>query len=355
MKAVVLRSANDLAVLDVPLPILKPGWALVRVTHCGICGSDIRYFRGDNPWAKQTLGRHIANPKNIILGHEITGIVAEIGPGVPDNLIGKRVAVLAFGTCGVCVHCRRGEEHLCERTQHLGHGAGWEDLDYYYGGMAEYVPVDHKWLVPLPDQVSNEAGALLDPLGVAVHAVRKTNIQDGDTILVVGGGAVGQLVIQVAKAIANAQVVLVDLCKPVLEVATRMGADAAFTPDLRELSESVMGLSGGYGCRAIIDTVGASLGDYLPLLARGGTYVIMTVTDELQKLHTISLAGERALVSSCNFRFSEYYEGLSLLQGCKIKPAPVITHRFHLSNAIEAFRTAENKSETGAVKVMLYT
>lgn len=355
MKAVVLRSTNDLAVLDVPLPKLRPGWALVKVTHCGICGSDIRYLRGDNPWAKQTLGTHIPNPKNIILGHEVTGIVAEAGPGVPADLLGKRVAVLAFGTCGACVHCRRGDEHLCENTRHLGHGAGWEQLDYYYGGMAEFVPVESEWLVPLPEQVSNEAGVLLDPLGVAVHAVRKTSIHDEDTVLIIGGGAVGQLIIQVIKAIANVRVVLVDLCEQILRIAVKMGSDAAFVPTSPQLRAATLELSNGYGCRAIIDTVGAPLQQYLPLLGRGGTYVTMTVTEEPQQLRTIHLAGERSLASSCNFRLGEYYEGLSLLQRGKIDATPIITHQFHLEQAVEAFRTAENKLETGAVKVILRT
>lgn len=355
MKAVVLSSANNLVVTDVPIPEIKPGWVLVRTTHCGICGSDLRYLRGDNPWAKQTLGVHRPNPENIILGHEVTGIVSEVGAGVSPELVGKRVAIIAFGTCGTCIHCRRGDEHLCENTRHLGHGAGWEELEYYYGGMAEYVPVEADWVVPLPENVSNEIGALLDPLGVAVHAVRKLHLQDEDTVLIIGGGAVGQLAIQVDKAAADVYTVLVDFCPSALSVARQMGADATFSPETSELREAVMEASSGAGAQAIIDTIGAPLGKYLPLLARGGTYVTLTVTSEPNDFVTARLAGERSILSSCNFRFAEYYEGLALLQEDKIEVSPVITHRFHLEDAIEAFQTAENKHESGAVKVVLYT
>lgn len=354
MNAVVLRSTNDLAVLDIPVPDIRPGWALVRVTHCGICGSDIRYAHGDNPWAKQTLGEHKPNPNNIILGHEVTGIVESVSQELEEDIIGKRVAILAFGTCGSCTHCRRGEEHLCENTRHLGHGAGWENLEFYYGGMAEYVPVEIGWLVPLPENVTNEAGVLLDPLGVAVHAVRKAKIEDGDTILIIGGGAVGQLAISVAKVLADVNVVLVDLCDSVLHIAQKIGADAAVNPTSTNPGEVVADISKGAGARAVIDTVGASLNKYLPLLARGGTYVTMTVTDEPQEFKTISLAGERCIVASCNFQLEDYYYGLELLQKGAIESSHIITHRFPLEQAIDAFWTAENKDKTGAVKVVLY-
>ena len=361
MKAVVLRQTNDLAVLDVPMPEIGPGWARVRVTHCGICGSDVRYLHGDNPWAKQTLGEKHENPTNIILGHEVTGQVEDVGEGCDSCMIGKRVAILAFGTCGECVHCKRGEEHLCAQTQHLGHGAGWgaDDVSGFdpksrnIGGMAEYVPVQSRWLVPLPDSVSNEAGALLDPLGVAVHGVRKASLQDGDMLLVIGGGAVGQLAIQVAKAFADVRVVLVDLCDPVLDVARRMGADHALSPCAGSVPEVVRSLTAGLGARAILDTIGAPLDEYLPVLARGGRYITMTVNDKPQEFRTVSLAGERSIASSCNFQYPDYYEALSLLELGKVDGSPIITRRFPLADAVEAFRVAEDKSESGAVKVML--
>jgi len=353
VKAVVLRSTNHLAVLDVPMPEIAPGWALVRMTHCGICGSDIRYLHGDNPWAKQTLGEKHDNPTNIILGHEVTGVVERVGEGCSGELVGKRVAILAFGTCGECAHCRRGEENLCADTQHLGHGAGWGASDYYYGGMAEYVPVNSRWLVELPDSVTNEAGALLDPLGVAVHGVRKTRLQDGDTLLIVGGGAVGQLAIQVAKALAEVRVVLVDLCEAVLDVARRMGADLALNPARDDVAAALRETTDDLGPRAILDTVGAPLGDYIPLLARGGVYVTMTVTDQPQEIKTVMLAGERSISSSCNFQYAGYHEALALLEQGKVDGSPIIAHRFPLADAIEAFRIAEDKSASGAVKVLL--
>lgn len=353
MKAVVLRKANDLTVCEVPVPQPSPDQVLVRTTHCGICGSDIRYLHGDNPWAKQTLGEKHTNPPNIILGHEVTGVVEKVGSQCDASLLGKRVAILAFGTCGKCVHCRRGEEHLCAETQHLGHGAGWGESNYYYGGMAEYVPVYEKWLVPLPETVSNEAGALLDPLGVAVHGVKRANVRKDDVVLIMGGGAVGVLAASVARSRGAEYIVLLDICDSVLSVAERMGADYAVNPLREDVADLIKDLSGGCGAGAIIDTVGAPLATYLPLLARGGTYVTMTVTSDSQDFKAILLAGERTITSSCNFQYSDYWEALSLLENSGIDFCSIITHRFAVDDALEAFQVAEDKAATGAVKVMI--
>lgn len=353
MLAVVLRKTDQLALLDVPVPTIAPDQALVRMTHCGICGSDIRYLRGENPWAKQTLGEIHTSPGNMILGHEVTGVVEQVGDECDPCLIGRRVALLAFGTCGECFFCRRGEEHLCPNTQHLGHGAGWGESEYYYGGMAEYVPVYGKWLVPLPDSVSNEAGAVLDPLGVAVHGLRAGRMHEGDTVLVIGCGPVGALAVQVAKAAGAASVVAVDPSEGAARIARESGADYALDPGTDSVASAIAEASSGMGARVVLDTIGAELNLYLPLLARGGRYITMTVTDDHQDFRTILLAGERSVASSCNFQYPDYYEALSLLESGVVDGTAIITHRFPLAGALEAFRVAEEKSSTGAVKVVL--
>lgn len=353
MKAVVLRGPGDLALLEVPEPEIHEGYALVKMTHCGICGSDIRYLKGDNPWAKQTLGEKHVNPLNIILGHEASGIVEAVGPDVTKDLIGKRVALIAFGTCGVCDYCKRGEEHLCPDTQHLGHGAGWGESQYYYGGMAEKVPIPAKWLAELPSEVSNEAASLLDPLGVAVHGTRKARVQKGDSLLVIGCGPVGVLASPVAHYLGSSFVACVDVTQSALNVALKAGADYAANAQEEGVTEGLLQANGGRKYRAILDTIGAPLSVYLPLLERGGTYVTMTVTEDVQPIQTQWLAGERAIVSSCNFQMEDYDLAMALLKEGIVKAEPTITHSFPLSQAMEAFRVAEGKDVSGAVKVVI--
>jgi len=353
MKAVVLRGPGDLALLNVPEPSCPPGHAIVRMTHCGICGSDVRYLHGDNPWAKQTLGEKRPNPSNIILGHEATGVVERVAPDVDTAWIGKRVALIAFGTCGECEYCRSGREQLCPNTQHLGHGAGWADSPYCYGGMAERVPIQAAWLRKLPDSVGNLEASVLDPLGVAVHGVGRTGVRAGQSLLVVGAGPVGVLAVPVARHRGAARVVVTDLNDSALAVAQRMGADSVLLATGGDLQARARDANGGRLYDAILDTVGAPLGLYLPLLERGGTMVTMTVRETEEPFPTKLLAGERTLTSSCNFRFDEYEEAVRLLESGAVDPLPMITHRYPLTEALEAFRVAENKDASGAVKVVL--
>ena len=156
-----------------------------------------------------------------------------------------------------------------------------------------------------------------------------------------------------AKAKGASKIVLTDICAPVLDVACKMGADCVLNAATDDIKSAVMDLSRGFGARSILDTIGANLNEYLPLLARGGTYVTMTVTDKPQDFRTVALAGERSITSSCNFQYPDYYEAISLLDQGKVDAASVITHRFPLADAVEAFRVAEDKMATGAVKVVL--
>ena len=139
MKAVVLRQPRQLDWADVPEPRLTAEHdVLIQVEACGICGSDLRYWQGDNPWALHTLGRHVPNPPNIILGHEYAGVVAKVNSPAYGHLLGRRVGVQSFRTCGKCDFCCSGSQNLCRNTIHMGHAQGWGQMDYYLGAYAEY-------------------------------------------------------------------------------------------------------------------------------------------------------------------------------------------------------------------------
>ena len=139
MKAVVLERPQVLTYKEIPVWPLEeyddPDFVLVKVASCGICGSDYRYFLGENPWAQHTLGKFVENPANIVLGHEIAGEVVAVLSEKNASLLGQRVAILSYVTCGKCFDCRSGRRHLCVNTIHIGHGQGWGKRDYYPGHM----------------------------------------------------------------------------------------------------------------------------------------------------------------------------------------------------------------------------
>ena len=128
--SVILKKPHVLAVENIPIPAIAGPSVRVRMQACGICGSDARYYQGDNPWSLHTLGKNLPSPPDMVLGHEVAGIVHE---GKKE----RRVAILAYKSCGKCAQCLAGRENLCSATEHLGHSAGWKDMRYNPGGMAE--------------------------------------------------------------------------------------------------------------------------------------------------------------------------------------------------------------------------
>lgn len=353
MKAIVLRDREHLEIADVPKPPLPSDQVMVRVTDCGICGSDIRYLHGDNPWSQHTLGEIRDNPRNIILGHEVAGIVDEVGQGADRSLLGRRVAVLCFKVDGTCWWCRHGEEELCPNTQHMGHGAGWGFQEYYYGGMAEFVPVWATHVFPLPDHVSTAEATLLDGLAVSVHALEIARIRPTESTLVVGTGALGLLAVQTLKVYGCTNIICADLDDTHLDWGTSLGADHAVNCDTDDLRKAVDRFTDGIGARVIIDTVGRPLEEILPLLARGGRLVNLAVHDYREDSRQIWLAGQRKVMTSANFKYSEWPIALELLFSGRVKVEPLVTHRYPISNGLEAFRAADRKDESGAIKVII--
>ncbi len=356
MQALVLRGPDDLAVLDVPQPLAGRGEVLVRVRSCGICGSDLRYWRGHNPWARQTLGIDAPNPPNMILGHEISGEIAEVGEGVDPSRIGERVALLAYKGCGICRYCRSGQENLCENTLHLGHGAGWTARDYYPGGMAEYCPAWSEMAYRIPETISYDEATLLDGLGVAVRAVARAQLRPMENVVVLGAGPIGLLILQVAQAYGARQVLCTEISEASMEIAWASGADGVLDARQGRIVEAVREATQGHGADVVWDTVGheETLRDGLRMLARGGRLVALAIKPEEVRFDATLLSGERTITTTANSPYPDFQRAIDLMAAGKVNVGPMITHAFPLSQALEAFATAEDRANTGAVKVIIH-
>ncbi len=349
MTAVVLHAPNDLKVEQVPVPQVRPGEVLLKVGACGICGSDLRYLVGENPWAKHTLGYQHPNPPDMILGHEIGGTVMTGGNE-------RRVGVLSFRTCGECRYCRTGRPNLCPNTQHLGHGAGWEGQNP--GGMAQYCPVWEDHLFDLPDEIGLDEATFLDGLGVAVHAVAQTAIVASSPVLILGAGPIGLTIAQVAVAQGAGRVVVTDVYDTPLECARELGLGPCLNvagAEPEAVGAELSSAAGEDGFIAAFDTTGqaAVQQQALAALDRGGTLVAMAGIAEGLTLGQSSLAGERRLMTCSNNLVEDFEVGLRLLVSGKVRVKPMITHTYALQEAERAFATALNKHETGAIKVIL--
>lgn len=357
MKALVLRSPGDLTVMDVPKMAPKPGQVLVRVSRCGICGSDIRYFHGENPWAKQTLGQEIPNPPNIILGHEFVGVVEAVADPEDSYLIGKRVGVNTFITCGRCAFCRNGQENLCPQTRHLGHGQGWGQMEFYPGGMSEWCPAFANQIYELPDHVTDEQATFLDPMIASLHAVDVGAPKPLDRVAVLGAGPIGLLIAQFAKVYGAVRTFISDLAPENLAAAKAVGVDIAYhaAGEGRGFRETVLAETGGAGADVVFNTVGSqeSIEDSLAMLKKGGTCVLLATKEKDIRFPALMLSGERTLKTSANAHYSDFPRALDLLATRKVLVEPLISHRFPLSRGREAFEVGCNKDTSGAIKIIL--
>ena len=353
MKAVVLRQPRQLEWTEVPEPQLSTELeVLIEVAACGICGSDLRYWEGENPWALHTLGYHVPNPPNIILGHEYAGTVVRVNSPAQEHWLGQRVGVQAYRTCGRCNFCRAGSQNLCPNTIHMGHAQGWGEMDYYPGAYAEYCLGWADLLYPIPDPVSFEEAAMADVVCVAVHAVRRPAVL-GDEVLCIGGGPVGLSIAQVARARGARRVFVSEPSLSAQAVLRCFDYINVIDPSAVSLAD---GLARG-GVRRVLsvfDTVGSGpiIAEAASLLAERGTYVNLAVHDAPVALNAAALGSERTLTSSSNAFYSDVREAYDLICSGRVNVKPMITHRIPLKDCALGFELLR-RSPKEAFKVVL--
>jgi 2-desacetyl-2-hydroxyethyl bacteriochlorophyllide A dehydrogenase len=357
MKALVLKTVEKLEVMDVPMPKLEPGLVLVKVSKCGVCGSDVRYFHGENPWAKQTLRKEIPNPPNIILGHELTGAVVDAYHDADRGLIGKRVGINCFINCGRCHFCRIGLENLCRQTIHLGHGQGWGKREFYPGGMAEYCQAFASQVYELSDRVTDEQATFLDPIIAALHAVDVAGPQLLDQTAIQGAGPIGLLIAQLAKLHGSKCVAISDIADVNLAVAKATGVDHVVNvaDGKQSLLDLVMKVTDGLGAQRVFNTIGSSgsILESLRMLANAGVVVLMATKEKEFAVPSLLISGERAIKTSANAMLSDFSRAVDLLETGMLKVDPLVTHRFPLSRALDAFAVACSKDQNGAIKIVI--
>lgn len=217
MKAFVVTGPGKCSVQDVEPPAARPGEVVVDVARVGVCGTDVEFFTGEMAYLHDG---HAAYPMR--LGHEWCGVVRAVGPGVEEAWLGRRVSGDTMLGCGRCDRCRSGRQHLCEDRFELGISGGKP------GALAEQVAVPASSLVALPDSVDDTAGAMVEPGGNALRAVRSADLRTGGRLLVLGPGTIGTLAAQFARA-AGAEVHVLGEREPSLSFARSLGIDGVWT------------------------------------------------------------------------------------------------------------------------------
>lgn len=355
MLAAVLVEPSRIEVRDIPDPEPGADEVVVKIKACGICGSDLRYFHGENPWVIQTLGYDKPNPPNMILGHEVSGEIVEVGAGISRSRVGQRVVLLAYRGCGSCHFCLRGRENLCRDTQHIGHGAGWKAGESNPGGMAEFNSIWADKAYPLPETVSFEEATLLDGGGVALRAVGKAGVFPGAAVFVIGCGPIGTLIGLICKAYGARWVGASDIYEKALEIAGTLGLDGTLSAEPQHIKAAVTDATGGNGADFVFETAyrKETQALALELLAPGGTALFLAGIKAELTLPAKSLAGERSITTSANFRYKDFQTIIDLTASGRVPLQGMVTHRFPLSQVAQAFRVMEKKEKHGALKIVL--
>jgi L-iditol 2-dehydrogenase len=341
MKALVLEEYNKFVYKDMPVPEIGAKEVLIEVKACGICGSDVHGMDGSS-------GRR--NPP-LIMGHEASGVIVKTGERVKDFSEGERVTFDSTIYCGECFYCRQGLINLCDNRRVLGVAP----KEYrQHGAFAEYVAVPDHILYRLPDGLSFEQAAMVEPVSIAFHAVALTPISLNDSVVVIGAGMVGIFVIQALRAAGCGKIIAVDLEQNKLDLALKLGADHALQAGKVDVAEEVLKLTDNRGATLAVEVVGntAAVNTAISSLRKGGALTIVgnlapTVDFPLQEVVTRQIS-VRGSCSSCG----EYPACLDMIARGTINVDALISEVAPLAEGADWFKRLYSQ-EQGLMKVIL--
>jgi L-iditol 2-dehydrogenase len=341
MKALLLSSYNDLQLEEMQAPVPARDELLIRVAACGICGSDVHGYDGSS-------GRRIPP---IVMGHEAAGTVEAVGPDVRGFAYGDRVTFDSTVYCGVCNFCREGMVNLCNNRQVIGVSCG----EYRRAGaFAEFLTVPARIAYHLPDGLSFEEAAMLEAVSVALHGVAVSEMAGGESVLVIGAGMIGLLLLQAARVAGSSRVYVADVDETRLKLAQELGADHVIHGSGGALVEETLRLTEGSGVDLVLEAVGReeTIAAGIDCVRKGGTVTLVgnispQIALPLQKV----VSRQIRLQGSCASA-GEYPQAMDLIAKGKIKVAPLITAVAPLSDGPAWFNRLHAR-EPNLMKVVL--
>ncbi len=350
MKAAMFYGGKDIRVEEVPTPVPGPGEALVKITAAGICGSDLHGYRvkPEKPWI----------PFPHTTGHELTGVVADVGPGVTKVTVGQRVGVepLHLIGCGQCRWCRQGHYHACPVR-----GRNPDGSVRHSSGFAEYDVAPENNLYVLPDAVSTDAAAILDVYACAIHTIHRVHAYPSHTVVVVGPGPIGISIAEAYRALGARQVIMLGTGDHALGLAKTFACDHIINTINVDPVQAVKDLTGGEGADVVIEAVGGHASTFatcMAMLAKQGTLGIIGMYQELQTLDTALAMQKEIEISWINSYAAwngvpEFQITLDWIVSGRFQPERMITHKVPLDKIAEGFALATNRRESKAVKVLV--
>ena len=343
MRAVVLNGPNDFAPTDIPKPVIGDNDMLLEMKKAAICGTDMRILAG-------TKTKGVRYPS--VIGHEMCGVIAEVGKNVTGFQVGDKVSIANVIPCGSCPACLAGRENACMNRKAIGYE--------FNGGFEEYVLIPEIAIksgnvIKLPEDVSFTAGALIEPLSCCIRGLKNAGTGFNDTVLIVGAGPIGLMHMQLSKIAGAKQVIVSEPNEMRREVALELGADRVVDPTKENLEQIIKDATGGMGADVIVMAIGvpALVNSTLKLCKKGGTVNLVAgfagtgeCTIEVNTIHynEINVNGSTA------YKRADYLEAADMVITKKINLDKIATHTFKIDEFQDAYEMC--KSGQG-LKVMI--
>jgi L-iditol 2-dehydrogenase len=324
MRTSVLTAKRSLTVEDRPLPVVAPDEVLIKVAAVGVCGSDVHYFR------EGKIGGFVVDSP-LVLGHEASGRIVAVGADVPADRVGQRVAIEPQRPCGRCRECRAGRYNLCPSMEFYA----TPPID---GAFTGYVTIQSDFAYAVPDSVSDEAAALLEPLSVAINAIRKAGIVPGSSILIAGAGPIGIITAQTARAFGAAEIIVSDLVPERRERALKFGATRVIDPVATDPADLNLDVN------AFIDASGSARAVYSGIKAvrPAGTAVLVGLGNPDMTLPVEHIQNLEITVTGI-FRYTDTWPtAIHLVASGQIDLDSLVTGEFDLDRVEEALESDQN-------------
>jgi threonine 3-dehydrogenase len=334
-----LRAEPGFVLAEVPVPDIGPTDVLIRVEKAGVCGTDQHIYAWDK-WAQARV------KPPIVVGHEFMGTVAAVGDAVRSVRIGDRVSAEGHIVDLVCLLCRTGEAHICERVKIIG-----VDRD---GAFAEYIAMPEYNIWRLDPAIPDEYAAIFDPLGNAVHTVMAAGVSI-KSVVITGVGSIGLMAIPVSRAAGASSVFAIDVNPAKLELAKRLGADATFLAEQADLVQEIKDRTNGDGADVLLEMSGsgAAIDAGLQMVRNGGTAALLGIPSDSVNINLaerIIFKGLKVLGINGRRMFETWYQTQALVKSGRVDLRSIITHVLpftQFDRAFELMRTGE------AVKIVL--
>ena len=336
MKAIVQKGKGMVEVVDKPVPDLRPGEALIKVEYCGIGPIDVRTYQS-------------SETSDMILGHEYSGTIAQLGPSTDRWHRGQRVASNKVMQCGHCRFCQEGRDNICEENLVLGISVD--------GTLAEYVRVPASSLHEVPHDITMEQAAMAELVAVSLHAVKLADLQFKDRIVVQGAGAMGLITLDLARAHGVKNMIVTDINSARLTIAREKGDVTALNPNETDLCSKVEEMTAGYGADIVFDCAGTpeSVSKSLEVIRAGGTVVLLRHCDKPVQVDFSKLHEKEVAIKMSHYSTEwEFEEALAYLEAGDVTPEKYISKVISMEEAAEfGFKDMEKGGSNLKVLVKL--